>query len=148
MLLLCLIPMWFLSLSRPNPPSLHPLLHLIFPFPSIQIVFIGMTVPVVGNSHRHARTMHCDGDIHMIMPSDLTWLQTHLDGQSPFFLSPSVWMYMSLLSKWFLNLFSPDVILQPITTPLWLLSYFLFQHLCRLHIYAPPFSPAPCWQSH
>lgn len=85
-----------------QPPSLHPLLHLISSSPSIQIVFIGMTGPVVGDSHRHGRTMHCDGDIHMIMPSDLTLLQIHLDSQSPFSLSSplsvslSVWMYMTV----------------------------------------------------
>lgn len=75
MLLPHLITIWFLSLSRTNPLPLHPLLHLISLSPSIQIVFIGMTGPVVGDSHRHGRTMHCDGDIHMIMPSDLTLLQ-------------------------------------------------------------------------
>lgn len=89
-LLLHLIPIWFLSLSRPNPLSLHPLLHLISFSPSIQIFFIGMTGPVVGDSHRHGGTMRCDGDIHMIMPSDLTLhMQTHWDTQCPFFyLSP------------------------------------------------------------
>lgn len=77
-----------LNLSKPQPPlfifSLHPLLHLISLFPSIQIFFIGMTGLVVGDSHRHGGTMHCDGDIHMIMPSVLTRLQIHLDSQSPF----------------------------------------------------------------
>lgn len=78
-------------LKTPTPPfifSLHPLLHLISLFPSIQIFFIGMTGLVVGDSHRHGGTMHCDGDIHMIMPSVLTRLQIHLDSQSPFLPPP------------------------------------------------------------
>lgn len=52
----------------PLPSSLQPLLHLICSSPSIQIVRAGMTEPVVGRCHRHARTMRCDGDIRAITP--------------------------------------------------------------------------------
>lgn len=88
-----LIPAPQLPPTSPPPISLHPLLHHISLSPSIQIVFIGVTGPVVGDSQRRARTMHCDGDIHMIMSSDLILLQIHLNGPgSPFlsFLSLSV----------------------------------------------------------
>lgn len=118
-----LIPAWFLphstlSPSHPQPPfPMHPLLHLISLSQSIQIFFIGMTGPVVGDSHRHGGTMHCDGDIHMIMPSDLILQQIHLDSRSlslffllfipsPFLHPPpslSACVFLCWLSKWFLN---------------------------------------------
>lgn len=89
--------------SPPNPPffSLHPLLHLISLSPSIQIFFIGMTGPVVGDGHRHGGTMHCDGDIHMIMPSDL--LQIHLVWISSFCLSGCIFLCVDFSNDFVLS---------------------------------------------
>ena len=57
-----------LSLHLPSPS----LSSTLSPSPSIQIwkSFIGMTGPVARDGRCHTGTMRCDGDIHMIMPSD------------------------------------------------------------------------------
>lgn len=108
------------------PSSLHPLLHLISSSPSIQIVRAGMTEPVVGDRHRHARTMRCDGDIHVIMP------------QESFSLSG----YRCVdFSKWFLNVLHLRV--KSCSD----YSALSFQHVRLLVIFLLLF-PTPCWHSH
>lgn len=132
---------FFLPQSR-RPPSLHPLLHLISFSPSIQIVFIGMTGPVVGDSHRHGRTMHCDGDIHMIMPSDSTLLQIHLDSQSAFSVCVDVYDYDVLTLQIILHntLFSLHVMSQPASLPLWFFSFcpLFCSSVCPFTIFLSP----------
>lgn len=127
--------------------SLHPLQHLISLSPSIQIVFIGMTGPVVGDSHRHGRTMHCDGDIHMIIPSDLTPLQIHF---APRLLFSSCFSVCICLCVDFSNDFvalslccapachSTTLIPLPFSVPACLFLY----------LYPPLFPSTPRWQSH
>lgn len=136
-----LIPAWFLphstlSPSHPQPPfPMHPLLHLISLSQSIQIFFIGMTGPVVGDSHRHGGTMHCDGDIHMIMPSDLILQQIHLDSRS--------------LSLFFL-LFIPSPFLPPpppvsVCMCIYVLTFKMVFKCCSLFMLCPSLPLSLLW---
>lgn len=154
----CFCSTWFqsdfLSLRHPTPLlASFMLLHLISFSPSIQIHFIGMTGPVVGDSHRHGRTMHCDGDIHMIMPSDLTVLQIHLDSRPPRSLSLSLSASMCVLT---FQMIFKSVVLCSCYAPAFHSTTRI--PLCSsMSVSLPYFLPplllllllsTPCWQSH